>query len=102
MTPGAVVAIAMTLSELCTNTTKFGAVSLPTGRVDVGWTLGPDTQRAHLTWTERNGPAVHAPEKQRPANKRERRGKIIRHHVFSTQGLAVFGAAVAVIPNSLH
>ena len=27
-----------------------------------GWTLDPDTQRVHLTWTERNGPEVHAPE----------------------------------------
>jgi two-component sensor histidine kinase len=64
MTSGAVIAIAMTLNELCTNTTKFGALSLPTGRVDVGWTLDPDTQRVHLTWTERNGPEVHAPEKR--------------------------------------
>jgi two-component sensor histidine kinase len=63
MTSGAVIAIAMTLNELCTNTTKFGALSLPTGRVDVGWTLDPDTQRVHLTWTEWNGPEVHAPEK---------------------------------------
>jgi two-component sensor histidine kinase len=44
-----VIAIAMTLNELCTSTTKFGALSLPTGRVDVRWTLDPDTQRLHLT-----------------------------------------------------
>src|SRR6202140_2680785 len=29
MTSGAVIAIAMTLNELCTNTTKFGALSVP-------------------------------------------------------------------------
>jgi two-component sensor histidine kinase len=62
MTSGAVIAIAMTLNELCTNTTKFGALSLPSGRVDVGWTLDPDTQRLNLTWTERKGPEVRAPE----------------------------------------
>lgn len=62
MTSGAVIAIAMTLNELCTNTTKFGALSEPTGRVDVAWTLDPKTQRVHLTWTEMNGPVVHAPE----------------------------------------
>jgi two-component sensor histidine kinase len=64
MASGAVIAIAMTLNELCTNTTKFGALSVPTGRVDITWTLDPKTQRVHLTWTEKNGPAVYAPEKR--------------------------------------
>src|ERR1700731_3507960 len=64
MTSGAVIAIAMTLNELCTNTTKFGALSVPAGRVDIAWTLDPRTQRLHLKWTERNGPAVQAPEKR--------------------------------------
>ena len=64
MTSGAVIAIAMTLNELCTNTTKFGALSVPAGRVDIAWTLDPKTQRLHLTWVERNGPAVLAPEKR--------------------------------------
>jgi two-component sensor histidine kinase len=63
MTSSAVIAIGMTLNELCTNATKFGALSVPTGRVDITWTLDPDAQRAHLTWTEKNGPEVHAPEK---------------------------------------
>jgi len=69
MTSGAVIAIAMTLNELCTNTTKFGALSVPTGRVEIAWTLDPKTpdqkpQRLHLTWSERNGPAVQVPEKR--------------------------------------
>ena len=64
MTSAAVVAIAMTLNELCTNTTKFGALSVPAGSVDIAWTLDPGTQRLHLTWTEKNGPAVRAPDKR--------------------------------------
>jgi two-component sensor histidine kinase len=64
MTSGAVVAIAMTLNELCTNTTKFGALSVPAGRVDIAWTLDPGTRRLQLTWTEKNGPAVQAPDKR--------------------------------------
>jgi two-component sensor histidine kinase len=64
MTSGAVIAIAMTLNELCTNTTKFGALSVPEGRVDIAWTLDPTSQRLHLAWTEKNGPAVHPPEKR--------------------------------------
>jgi two-component sensor histidine kinase len=64
MTSGAVIAIAMTLNELCTNTTKFGALSAPTGRVDIAWTLDPKTQRLNLTWTESNGPAVRPPDQR--------------------------------------
>jgi two-component sensor histidine kinase len=64
MTSGAVIAIAMTLNELCTNTTKFGALSVPTGRVDIAWTLDCKTQRLNLKWTEKNGPAVRAPDKR--------------------------------------
>ena len=63
MTSGAVIAIAMTLNELCTNTTKFGALSGPAGRVDITWTLDPRTQHVHLTWSEKNGPAVLMPTK---------------------------------------
>jgi len=64
MASGAVIAIAMTLNELCTNTTKFGALSVPAGRIDITWTLDPKTQRLHLKWTEKNGPAVRAPDKR--------------------------------------
>jgi two-component sensor histidine kinase len=69
MTSGAVIAIAMTLNELCTNTTKFGALSVPAGRVAIAWTLDPEMpdqkpQRLHLTWTEKDGPAVQPPEKR--------------------------------------
>jgi two-component sensor histidine kinase len=64
MASGAVIAIAMTLNELCTNTTKFGALSVPAGRVDIAWTLDRKTQRLHLQWTEKNGPAVQAPDKR--------------------------------------
>jgi two-component sensor histidine kinase len=64
MTSGAVIAIAMTLNELCTNTTKFGALSVPGGRVDIVWTLDPGTQRLHLTWAEQKGPTVRAPDKR--------------------------------------
>jgi two-component sensor histidine kinase len=64
MTSGAVIAIAMTLNELCTNTTKFGALSVPAGRVDIAWALDPRARRLHLKWTEQNGPAVRVPERR--------------------------------------
>jgi len=61
---GAVIAIAMTLNELCTNTTKFGALSIPNGRVDIAWAVDEPAQRLRLTWTERDGPAVQPPARQ--------------------------------------
>ena len=64
ITSGAVIALAMTFNELCTNTTKFGALSVPTGRVEIAWTIDDDKQRLRLTWTERGGPAVKPPERR--------------------------------------
>jgi len=64
MTSGAVVAIAMTLNELCTNTTKFGALSAPAGHVEIAWTVEGSTPRLHLAWREKDGPAVQAPTKR--------------------------------------
>src|SRR3979411_2567997 len=61
---GAVIAIAMTLNELCTNTTKFGALSIPSGRIEIVWKIDVAMQRLHLTWSEKNGPTVHAPSRQ--------------------------------------
>lgn len=64
ITSGAVIALAMTLNELCTNTTKFGALSSPSGRVEVAWSIDEDRQRLHLIWTERGGPPVHPPTRR--------------------------------------
>ena len=64
ITSGAVIALAMTFNELCTNTTKFGALSVPTGRVEIAWTIDDDKQRMRLTWTEKGGPPVQPPERR--------------------------------------
>ena len=61
---GAVIAFAMTFNELCTNTTKFGALSVPAGRVEIAWTIVEPKQRLHLVWTERGGPTVELPARQ--------------------------------------
>jgi len=60
---GEVIAFAMTLNELCTNATKFGALSVPAGRIEIAWTIENDA-RLRLTWREKGGPAVHAPTRQ--------------------------------------
>jgi two-component sensor histidine kinase len=60
---GAVIAIAMTLNELCTNTTKFGALSIPGGRVAISWVVD-EARRVQFVWREHDGPTVHAPTRQ--------------------------------------
>jgi len=64
ITSVAVIALAMTFNELCTNTTKFGALSVPAGRVEIVWTIDELKQRLRLVWTERGGPAVEPPTRR--------------------------------------
>lgn len=64
ITSGAVIALAMTFNELCTNTTKFGALTLPTGRVAIEWTIDEETQRLRLFWVEQGGPLVATPTRR--------------------------------------
>jgi two-component sensor histidine kinase len=61
ITSGAVISIAMTLNELCTNTTKFGALSTPAGSVDIAWSVDDSTHRLRFNWTEKEGPVVKLP-----------------------------------------
>jgi PAS domain S-box-containing protein len=55
-------AIGLALHELATNAGKYGALSVETGRVDIGWRL--DGNLFAMSWTEGNGPPV-SPPKQR-------------------------------------
>jgi PAS domain S-box-containing protein len=53
-------ALAMVLHELVTNAAKYGALSTPHGRVEVGWTRGSGEDAASLSiaWREIGGPAI--------------------------------------------
>lgn len=62
ITSSSVIAFAMTLNELCTNTTKFGALSLPAGQVRLSWWV--DGERLHLEWAEFGGPLVTEPTRK--------------------------------------
>ena len=55
-------AVAVVLHELTTNAVKYGALSVPSGRVLVEW-LRSDTQLV-IRWTEADGPAVQPPTHQ--------------------------------------
>jgi two-component system, chemotaxis family, CheB/CheR fusion protein len=56
-------ALTMTLHELATNAAKYGALSVPEGRVSVRWEMtdGEGGRGVHLRWRERDGPPVRAP-----------------------------------------
>jgi two-component sensor histidine kinase len=61
-----VIALAMALHELGTNASKYGALSVPDGRVKVEWVLdrSGETDTFRLHWTESGGPPVEVPERR--------------------------------------
>jgi PAS domain S-box-containing protein len=62
LNPKAAVSLVMALHELCTNAAKYGALSVPEGRVTLHWSVEGD--RLHLEWRERGGPPVSVPERR--------------------------------------
>jgi two-component sensor histidine kinase/DNA-binding response OmpR family regulator len=64
ITSGAVIALAMIFNELGTNTTKFGALSVPNGIVEISWKIQHEAQRLRLIWTEIGGPRVEEPSRR--------------------------------------
>lgn len=57
--PDAAQTVALVLHELTTNASKHGALSRPTGRITVEWSL--DREHLSLHWREAGGPAVTRP-----------------------------------------
>jgi PAS domain S-box-containing protein len=55
-------AIGLALHELATNAGKYGALSTDRGRVNVCWGIEGDTLT--MSWIERDGPPVSAPERR--------------------------------------
>jgi two-component sensor histidine kinase len=60
--PRAAQAIAMVLHELATNAVKYGALSVPSGRLLVEWSRGE--AQLVIRWSEADGPAVKPPTHQ--------------------------------------
>jgi PAS domain S-box-containing protein len=53
------------LHELATNAVKHGALSVPTGRIDVRWRVTDEVQpQFEFEWTERDGPSVGTPTRK--------------------------------------
>jgi two-component system CheB/CheR fusion protein len=60
--PRLALSLGMVIHELVTNASKYGALSSPTGRLDVAWSR--QDGRLELQWREMNGPAVTAPKRR--------------------------------------
>jgi PAS domain S-box-containing protein len=58
--PRAVQTLGLVLHELATNASKYGALSVPDGGVEVRWST-MDDGRLRLSWRERGGPQVRPP-----------------------------------------
>jgi PAS domain S-box-containing protein len=63
--PEAVQGITLALHELATNAAKYGALSVPEGRVAIAWELRRSAADARLrmSWRESGGPPVTPPER---------------------------------------
>ncbi|WP_293904575.1 HWE histidine kinase domain-containing protein [Phenylobacterium sp.] len=62
--PAAVLPLTLSLNELCTNAVKYGALSNPSGRVEIISTVDAQSQSFSLTWTETGGPRVVQPTRR--------------------------------------
>jgi two-component system CheB/CheR fusion protein len=56
---------ALAIHELATNAVKYGALSLPTGNIDIAWRIGEASAAVLIfEWRERGGPKVGPPQRK--------------------------------------
>jgi len=65
LSPAPALLFAMALHELATNAIKYGALSVPDGRVMVFCRTDPDGGRPVVEWVERDGPPIAGPPMRR-------------------------------------
>jgi PAS domain S-box-containing protein len=62
----AALSLALMLHEMTTNAVKYGALSVPSGRVALSWSMssGEDGHMLRLCWRERGGPRIEPPSRK--------------------------------------
>ena len=67
VTPRVALTLALAMHELTTNAAKYGALSVPTGSIEVTWGVQSKPSQPRLLrieWRERGGPTVTPPERR--------------------------------------
>ncbi|NQE64612.1 sensor histidine kinase [Caulobacter sp. RHG1] len=64
LAPHTAVGLSMVFHELATNSAKYGALSVPAGRVSVTWRLDEDSGDLAFAWRDTGGPPVTPPASQ--------------------------------------
>lgn len=68
LSPKQAVSLALTIHELATNATKYGALSVDDGHVRIDWSVRDDdgggAAEFHFVWEESNGPEVLEPDRK--------------------------------------
>jgi two-component sensor histidine kinase len=80
-----VLSLALALHELATNATKYGALSVPTGRILLR--LESQAQLLQVTWQEQGGPLVTPPEREGFGSRLLRRTGSNATLTFAPEGL---------------
>jgi PAS domain S-box-containing protein len=66
LSPRQTISLGMVFHELATNAAKYGALSIPAGRLSIAWdiTAGDDVHSLRIHWRERGGPPAKAPARR--------------------------------------
>jgi len=56
--------LAMTIHELATNAAKYGALSTPSGQIEITWLRDMPSGTLDITWRESGGPPVEPPKRK--------------------------------------
>jgi two-component sensor histidine kinase len=64
LSPQHALALSLAVHELATNATKYGSLSVATGKVAVYWVAADTDAVFRFTWIESNGPIVKQPERR--------------------------------------
>lgn len=95
VSPEITLALAMALHELATNAIKYGALSVPAGRVAIEWSIRREggERRLFFCWGEHDGPMVTPPTRTGFGTRMIER--ILRRHVRA-------GAAISYPPTGVR
>jgi two-component system, chemotaxis family, CheB/CheR fusion protein len=64
LTSAMALALGLVFHELATNAVKFGALSVPSGSVEIGWEIETSQHRLRWHWIETGGPPVKKPSRR--------------------------------------